>query len=140
MTEPPRIGIVICCHGSMAKAALEAAQMILGPQPQVIALEVNAADGRDRLARRMVEAIDEVDAGAGVLVLTDMPGGTPCNLVAAMGRDPRIEMVSGFNLPALLKALRLRDTAPDLAGLATEAAAYGGRNITTLRALLAGPG
>jgi len=132
-------GVVLCCHGEMGRGMLHAAEMILGPQPQVEAVEVGPGEGPDRLTAKLDDAITRTDGGAGVLVLTDMAGGTPCNLVAVQPRGG-VEMVTGFNLPALLRALRQRREEPDLARLAADTAAYGGRHITTLRALLEGNG
>jgi len=136
--DQARAGIVLCCHGEMGHGMLHAAEMILGPQPQVVAIAVAPGDGPEGLAARLAEAIRETDSGAGVLVQTDMAGGTPCNLVAARPPSDAVEMVTGFNLPALLRALRERNEHADLARLAAETAAYGGRHIATLRALLDG--
>lgn len=142
MNQPdqPRIGIVLCCHGAMGQGMLHAAEMILGPQRGVAIVGIDRGEGLDQLTRKLSQAIDETDRGAGVLVLTDMPGGTPCNLVAARPASERIEMVTGFNLPALLSALRLRDEELALPELAAETAAYGGRHIATLRSLVDGSG
>ena len=133
-----RAGVVLCCHGEMGRGMLDAAEMILGPQPQVAAVGVGPGESTETLTARLNEAIERTDGGAGVLVLTDMAGGTPCNLVAARPPSSDVEMVTGFNLPALLRALRERTEHGDLARLAAETAAYGGRHITTLRALLEG--
>jgi PTS system mannose-specific IIA component len=135
-----RVGVVLCCHGGMGRGMLQAAEMILGPQEQVSTVEVEPGDGPEVLRAKLDDAVARTDGGAGVLVLTDMAGGTPCNLVASRPVTSRMEMVTGFNLPALLKALRLRNEEPDLARLAAETAAYGGSNIATLRALLEGDG
>jgi PTS system mannose-specific IIA component len=140
MGEKARAGVVLCCHGEMGAGMLDAAVMILGPQTQVAAIGVGPGDGPEELASRLTEAIESTDRGSGVLMLTDMAGGTPCNLVAARPASTAIEMVTGFNLPALLRALRLRDEVRDLSQLAAETAAYGGKHITTLHEMLEGSG
>jgi PTS system mannose-specific IIA component len=124
----------------MGSGMLDAAEMILGPQTQVEVVGVGPGEGPEELTARLGNAIESTDEGAGVLVLSDMAGGTPCNLVAARPPSAAIEMVTGFNLPALLRALRLRDDEPVLARLAAETAAYGGKHITTLREMLEGNG
>ncbi|MBW2277776.1 MAG: PTS sugar transporter subunit IIA [Deltaproteobacteria bacterium] len=133
-----KAGVVLYCHGEMGRGMLHAAEMILGPQSQVEAIGVAPGDGPTALAAKLGEAIERTDGGVGVLVLTDMAGGTPCNLVAARPPTKNVEMVTGFNLPALLRALRERTEHTDLARLAADTAAYGGRHIATLRALLVG--
>ena len=140
MAAKAKAGIVLCCHGEMGAGMLDAAQMILGPQTQVEAVGVGPGDGPDALEAKLSGAIERTDSGAGVLVLTDMAGGTPCNLVAARPPSAAIQMVTGFNLPALLRALRMRSEESDLARLAAESAAYGGRHITTLQEMLEGSG
>lgn len=136
MSAKARAGVVLCCHGEMGDGMRDAAEMILGPQTQLEAVGVGPGEGPEALAAKLGDAIARVDGGAGVLVLTDMAGGTPCNLVAARPPTRSLEMVTGFNLPALLRALRKRDEEPDLSRLAAETADYGGRHITTLREML----
>jgi PTS system mannose-specific IIA component len=139
MSDPleVQVGVVLCCHGEMGEGVRQAAEMIVGPQRQLATLGIHPGDGRDQLTAALTAAIEAVDEGAGALVLTDMAGGTPCNLVAGLPPGGKLEMVTGFNLPVLLRALRLRATVDDLGRLAEESAIYGAQHLTTLRSLLA---
>ncbi len=134
------IGIVLCCHGSMGNGMREAAEMIVGPASQLAVVGVFPGDHRDRVIAALREAVTEVDGGRGVLVLADMPGGTPFNVLAAGFGPGCPEVVAGFNLPALLKALTARREAPDAAGLARQVADYGGRHLIRGADLLSGVG
>ena len=129
------IGLVICCHGRMGAGMLHAAEQIVGPQAQVLTLEVNPGAALEELTERLLAAVREVDAGDGVLVLTDMPGGTPCNLAFPHLEPGRLAMITGFNLPALVKLLTTRGGPVDLAQLADLGAAYGRRHTLTGEAI-----
>lgn len=103
------IGIVLATHGEIGQAFIGAMQMIVGPQEQVAALSLQVADRIEDATARLLEAIAAGDAGDGVLVLTDMLGGTPSNLCLAQIGGPRpVEVVSGVSLPMLLKAVQSR--------------------------------
>jgi mannose/fructose/sorbose-specific phosphotransferase system IIA component len=127
--DGPAIGLVICCHGSMGRGMREAAEMICGPADQLAVVGVLPGQGLEQVTAALVEAVREVDCGRGVLVLADMPGGTPFNAVlAGLGRDGP-EVVAGFNLPALLKALSSRGGDAPAADLARAVADHGGRHL-----------
>jgi len=103
------IGIVLATHGELGRALIGAMEMIVGAQPRVAALSLQVADRLEDATERLQEAIDGADAGDGVLVLTDMLGGTPSNLCLALIGGPRtVEVVSGVSLPMLLKAVQAR--------------------------------
>lgn len=102
------IGVVLCTHRSLAQALFDTAQMILGELPQVAIMSVEPGDAMDVMLERLRAAIAEVDAGAGVLVLCDMFGGTPSNLALSfLGEE--VELVTGVNLPMLLKLSQSRE-------------------------------
>jgi PTS system mannose-specific IIA component len=123
------VGIVLCCHGAMGAGMRDAAEMIVGPTAQLAVVGVFPGDGRERVIAALVEAVREVDRGHGVLVLADLPGGTPWNLLTTAFGDGGLELVAGINLPALLKALTGREAAADAASLAREVTEYGGRHL-----------
>lgn len=102
------IGVVLCTHRSLAQALYDTAQMILGELPQVAIMSVEPGDGMDAMLERLRAAIAEVNAGAGVLVLCDMFGGTPSNLALSFLGD-EVELVTGVNLPMLLKLSQSRE-------------------------------
>jgi PTS system mannose-specific IIA component len=103
------IGVVLATHGELGQAFIGAMQMIVGPQERVAALSLQVADRLEDATARLHAAIEGADDGDGVLVLTDMLGGTPSNLCLALIGGPRpVEVVSGASLPMLLKAVQAR--------------------------------
>ena len=104
------IGILVVTHGSIGEALLTSASQILGDMPkQVATLSVWRQDDPDDLVLRARELLDSLDAGEGVLVLTDIFGATPGNVVSRLLQDGRIEGVSGVSLPMLLRVLTGRN-------------------------------
>jgi PTS system mannose-specific IIA component len=103
------IGIVIVAHGGLAREYLSAVEHVVGPQPGMRAIAIE--DDHDRTAKQaeICDAADAVDVGRGVVVVTDMFGGSPSNLslMACAGHDRRI--VYGANLPMLIKLAKSRD-------------------------------
>ena len=104
------IGVLLVTHGEIGKALLASASQILGGAPaQVVTLSVWRQDDPDDLVLRARELLDQIDAGDGVLVLTDIFGATPGNVVSRLLSDGRVEGVSGLSLPMLLRVLSGRD-------------------------------
>ena len=104
------IGVLDVTHGSIGEALVTSASQILGNlPPQVATLSVWRQDDPDDLVLRARELIDTLDAGDGVLVLTDIFGATPGNVVSRLLEDGRIEGVSGASLPMLLRVLTRRN-------------------------------
>jgi PTS system ascorbate-specific IIA component len=104
------IGVLIVTHGSIGEALLTSATQILGtPPPQVATLSVWRQDDPDDLVLRARELLEGLDAGEGVLVLTDIFGATPGNVVSRLLEDGRIEGVSGVSLPMLLRVVTGRN-------------------------------
>jgi len=98
---------VIFCHGDMGFGMLSAAEMIIGPQKNVAVARINPGDGREKSDAALADAIKKVDAGQGILVLTDLLGGTPSNLTV-LRISENLEMITGFNLPLLINVLMSR--------------------------------
>jgi len=104
------IGILIVTHGEIGTALLESASQILGQRPaQVSTLSVWRQDDPDDLVLRAREMMDQIDAGDGVLILTDIFGATPGNVVSKLLQDGKVEGVSGVSLPMLLRVLTGRN-------------------------------
>jgi PTS system ascorbate-specific IIA component len=104
------IGVLIVTHGEIGTSLLESASQILGRRPaQVCTLSVWRQDDPDDLVLRAREMMEQIDAGDGVLILTDIFGATPGNVVSKLLQDGKIEGVSGVSLPMLLRVLTGRN-------------------------------
>jgi mannose PTS system EIIA component len=104
------IGILIVTHGEIGTALLDSASQILGGRPpQIATLSVWRQDDPDDLVLRARELMEQIDADEGVLILTDIFGATPGNVVSKLLQDGRVEGVSGVSLPMLLRVLTGRD-------------------------------
>lgn len=106
------IGLVLVTHGGLANEFLRALEHVVGPQTQIATLPIGADDNMQRRRAELLDLIDSVDSGDGVIVVTDMFGGTPCNMaVTAMGATGA-EVLAGVNLPMLVKLAQVRRTLP----------------------------
>jgi PTS system ascorbate-specific IIA component len=104
------IGILIVTHGEIGTSLLDSASQILGARPQQVAtLSVWRQDDPDDLVLRARELMEQLEAGQGVLILTDIFGATPGNVVSRLLEDGRVEGVSGVSLPMLLRVVTGRN-------------------------------
>ena len=104
------IGVLVISHGAIGETLLASAEQILGAkQAQTAALGVSRSDDPDRVLDKARALLARLDQGAGVLVLTDMFGATPCNVAARLLADGRVEGVSGASLPMLVRVLAGRN-------------------------------
>jgi len=132
------VGLVVATHGRLAEELLRTAEGIVGPIAQCEALSVGGAGASMEDARaRLGEAVKRVDTGEGVLVLTDMFGGTPANLALTF-LDEKLEVVTGVNLPMVLKLATTRAENQTLRVVAEAVTAHGQKNITLASELLRG--
>jgi PTS system mannose-specific IIA component len=131
------VGVVLITHGKLGQELLATAEGILGPLEGFRAVAIDARESMEQIRDRMAKSISEVDAGGGVLVLTDMFGGTPANLALTFLDERRVEVVTGVNLPMLLKLGTSRDPAETLGEIAHTVAGYGQKNIVFASELLA---
>lgn len=133
------VGVVLATHGGLGEALIGAMEMILGGQPRVGALSLQLADRLEDATARLQAALAGADEGDGVLVLTDMLGGTPSNICLSLLGGPRpVEVVSGASLPMLLKAVQARRDA-GLAEVAAQVKKVGRSAIIVASEALAGP-
>lgn len=102
------IGIVLVTHGNLAREFLSALEHVMGPQPCVSAVYIAATDDMERRRAEILESVGSCDTGDGVVVLTDMFGGTPSNLAISMLDRARVEVLAGINLPMLVKLASVR--------------------------------
>ncbi len=122
------IGAVIIAHGGLAAELLRTVEMVVGPQAQTKAISVTASQSSDHIFKQTQEAIQEVNTGQGVLVLTDMFGGTPSNISLSFLDKPNVEVITGVNLPMLVKLANFREQLP-LQELKQRIVKYGRENI-----------
>lgn len=111
------IGVVVVTHGQLATELLNAAEMIVGDLPRFAAVSIGWHDDVQMARSEIEQAIQSVQGDAGVLVLTDMFGGTPSNLVMTFLETNRVEVITGVNLPMLIKLAGLQQSS-DLLGVA----------------------
>jgi PTS system mannose-specific IIA component len=102
------IGMVLVTHGRLAAEFIAALEHVVGAQKQVAAICIGAEDDMEARRQDILRRISEVDTGDGVVLLTDMFGGTPSNLAISVMDRPRVEVVAGVNLPMLIKLASLR--------------------------------
>ncbi|MEM7724413.1 MAG: PTS sugar transporter subunit IIA [Pseudomonadota bacterium] len=118
------IGIVIVAHGGLAPELKRAAEHVVGEQNGMIAISVGPEDDRASRTREICDAADTVDTGQGVIVVTDMFGGSPSNLSLRACRPSNRKILTGVNLPMLIKLTKSRRLPVDVA---VERAAEAGR-------------
>jgi len=102
------IGLVIVTHGGLAEGFRAALEHVVGQQKQLVAISVGADDDMERRREDILYAVQEVDSGDGVVLLTDMFGGTPSNLAISVIERANVEVVAGVNLPMLIKLASVR--------------------------------
>ncbi len=118
------IGILIISHGTLGESLIYCANHVLNKRPmRVKQLGITALDDPALLLPQARTLIKELDAGKGVLILTDMYGGTPCNIASKLVAPGKIEAVAGVSLPMLIRALNYRDR--DLQMIVTKAISGG---------------
>lgn len=104
------IGMVLVTHGRLAAEFIAALEHVVGPQTQIAAICIGPDDDMEQRRQDILEAIAKVEDGQGVVLLTDMFGGTPSNLAISVMERARIEVIAGINLPMLIKLATLRQT------------------------------
>lgn len=97
------IGKLILTHGGLARELLQAASVISGQLSGFEALSLNWSDGFDEARAQVAAALERLDQGQGVLILTDMYGGTPCNIAMTFFQAGKVEVLTGVNLPMVLR-------------------------------------
>ncbi len=123
------IGILVLTHGELGVKFLDTARLIgLKSDEGVVALSIDPNGSPDTLREQVAKAIAKTNSGSGILILTDLFGGTPTNVSLSFLEEGRVEVVTGLNLPMLIKSVNGRDD-HDLTGLAQLAADAGKENI-----------
>jgi len=131
------LGVLIVTHYRLAEEFLQAVQLIVGELPRFRAIGLDPATAPEDMRRRIEAELKQIDGREGVLMLVDMFGGTPSNLCLSFLDEGRVEVVTGLNLPMLVKVARV-DDASSLAEVAQVARDSGRRNISIASAVLNG--
>jgi PTS system mannose-specific IIA component len=132
----PLIGLVLVTHGRLAVELVAALEHVVGPQPQVATVCIGPEDDMEQRRTDIVRAVEATNAGEGVVVLTDMFGGTPSNLAISIMEAAPIEVIAGVNLPMLIKLASVRGT-ETLRNAVAQAQEAGRKYINVASALLA---
>jgi len=119
------IGLVLVTHGHLADEFVKALEHIVGPQKQLQTVCIHPDDDMEKRREEILARVSEVDTGKGVVVLTDMFGGTPSNLAISIMDRVQTEVIAGLNLPMLIKLASLREK--NSIGTAVAAAQEAGR-------------
>jgi len=128
-------GVVIVTHYRLGEEFLQALRLIVPEAPEFFAVSVEPTQSVEEMRSRIQEALKAADRGHGVLVLTDMFGGTPSNIALSFMDEHRVEVVTGLNLPMLIKLATLGDDKP-VDELAAFIKQYGQRNISVASEIL----
>jgi PTS system mannose-specific IIA component len=104
------IGLVLVTHGRLASEFIVAMEHVVGPQRQIAAICIGPEDDMEERRAQIAQAIKGVDGGKGVIILTDLFGGTPSNLAISLMKSDKIEVIAGVNLPMLIRLEGARKT------------------------------
>jgi len=129
------IGLVLVTHGQLATEFRHAVEHVVGPQDNFETVAIGADDDMEQRRRDIVDAVARVDTGTGVIVLTDLFGGTPSNLAISVMESGRTEVIAGMNLPMLIKLSSIRK-GDNMAAALDEAQAAGRKYINVASQLL----
>ena len=133
------IGIVIVTHSQLGDALIGAAEFIIGSRPESMeSVSIDLNENADKLRSKIAQGIKKVKGQEGILILTDMFGGTPSNLSYSFLEEGHIEVLSGVNLPILIQAASLRDKNMKLDELATNLEVFGKKSISLASGILKG--
>src|ERR1700751_5114301 len=131
------IGLVLVTHGQLATEFRSALEHVVGPQNQIEPVTIGPDDDVEQRRRDIIDAVKKVDTEDGVVILTDMFGGTPSNLAISVMSRPNVEVLAGINLPMLVKLAKVRYECP-LADAAAAAQEPARKYVTIASRLLTG--
>ena len=131
------IGLVLVTHGALAVEFKSALEHVVGPQEQVETICIGPDDDMEERRNDILKCVDAADQGQGVVILTDMFGGTPSNLAISVMESGKVEVIAGMNLPMLIKLSSVR-TGNNMASALHEAQTAGRKYINVASQLLSG--
>ena len=129
------IGLVLVTHGRLASEFIVAMEHVVGPQKQIAPICIGPDDDMEERREQIAEAIRAVDEGDGVIILTDLFGGTPSNLAISLMKSDKIEVIAGVNLPMLIRLDGARKTM-DVRSAVTAAREAGRKYISVASEIL----
>ncbi|AXB76856.1 PTS sugar transporter subunit IIA [Novosphingobium sp. P6W] len=124
------IGMILVTHGNLAEEFVHAMEHVVGDQADVATICIGPNDDMEQRRSEIADAITKVDSGEGVIVLTDLFGGTPSNLAISLMQAGKVEVIAGINLPMLIRLAKARGCMPVREAVA--AARDAGRNYITI--------
>jgi PTS system mannose-specific IIA component len=130
------IGMILVTHGRLAEEFIDALEHVVGPQKNMTAVCIGPEDDMEQRRKEILDSVKKADEGDGVVLLTDMFGGTPSNLAISVLDHGRVEVIAGVNLPMLIKLASLRSGEP-LASAVAQAQQAGRKYINVASQLLA---
>jgi PTS system mannose-specific IIA component len=133
------IGVVVVTHGKLAEEFIAATEHVVGKQKGMRAVCIGPEDDMEQRRQEILQAIGDVDSGAGAIVLTDMFGGTPSNLAISTMERANVEVIAGVNLPMLIKLASVRQNG-SIATVVAAAQDAGRKYINVASKILAGAG
>ncbi|SIQ83216.1 PTS system, mannose-specific IIA component [Rhizobium sp. RU20A] len=131
------IGLVLVTHGKLAEEFRHALEHVVGPQKAIVTVCIGPEDDMDQRRKDILDAVAEANLGKGVIVLTDMFGGTPSNLAISVMRAGEVEVIAGVNLPMLIKLAGVRGDG-DMERALVEASEAGRKYINVASRVLSG--
>ncbi|MFH1239429.1 MAG: PTS sugar transporter subunit IIA, partial [bacterium] len=129
------IGVIIVTHGDLGKQLLKTSEDIVGAQENVVNIPLLPEEGIDDLRTKVSQALKELDSGEGVIILTDMIGGTPTNTSLSVAHSEKVEVITGVNLPILLELFSYRQIMP-LEALSDKVCQSGQRSVINAKQIL----
>ena len=109
-TSEDMIGVVLVTHGNLATELVKVMEHVVGPQDQLTTITIDPDDDMEKRREDILKSVQFVDKGLGVIILTDMFGGTPSNLAISIMEQAKIDIIAGVNLPMLIKLASVRST------------------------------
>ena len=106
------IGLILVTHGKLAEEFVAAMTHVVGKQEAVVAISIGPEDNMEKRRTDIGNAVKQVDSGAGVIILTDLFGGTPSNLAISLMKRGKVEVIAGINLPMLIRLAKARCCMP----------------------------
>ena len=137
-TSKDKIGVVLVTHGNLATELVKVMEHVVGPQTQLTTITIGPDDDMEKRREDILSSVQLVDQGLGVIILTDMFGGTPSNLAISIMEQANIDIIAGVNLPMLIKLASVRST-ETISDAVTQAREAGQKYIMVASQVLGSP-